>query len=103
MSDLRLIAAILSIIEITAWLAVISTLPLSFMFFETLPQYIAIISTIGYFLSALAYVAVIRTGRAIVIIAQNTSDTKMPTDARSGRKVPKLTRSAGRGAEPPLS
>lgn len=102
MNDLKLTAAILSLIEIVAWIAVVSTAPLAFLLFEVLARNTAIIGVIGYFLSALAYVALIRTGRAIVVIAQNTSLQKPGETKRPERKPPTMSTNPGRGKEPPI-
>jgi hypothetical protein len=72
MNELRITASILRIIEIAAWLAVAATLPIAGYMFDAWPRNLAMIGTLGYFLSSLAYVALIRTGRAIVVIAQTT-------------------------------
>ena len=92
MSDLKLTTSILNVVEGVGWISLIGCLPLAKSLLDTLPTDIAAIVISTSVIGSLGYIAAIRTAKAVVVIAENTSAQQLTnwtkTEPQLGHRGP---------------
>lgn len=87
-TDLQLTNSILNIVEAVGWLALVGTVPLGWRLFTSMPWENALGSTAIVVISALGFVALVRTGKAVVLLAEVGTEARIAPLVATAQPVP---------------